>query len=144
MDGINEVSVLSHQNILNIPTIRDLSEIDDVDPEYIVIASNTAMHFVHLRFIEDHFEGKAIFHENEYKVNIHAEVDKKRIKVPFPVMGVTENEILVRISGPSGVYVQDYIPLSGESEWIEIESDSIFYEVANNQGKFDTMEIFVK
>ena len=59
-------------------------------------------------------------------------------------MGVTENEILVRISGPSGVYVQDYIPLIGESEWIEIESDSIFYEVANNQGKFDTMEIFVK
>ena len=98
----------------------------------------------YLNLNDDHFEGKAIFHENEYKVNIHAEVDKKRIKVPFPVMGVTENEILVRISGPSGVYVQDYIPLNGESKWIEIESDSIFYEVANNQGKFDTMEIFVK
>ena len=98
----------------------------------------------YLNLIEDHFEGKAIFHENEYNVNIHAEVDKKRIKVPFPIMGVTENEILVRISGPSGVYVQDYISLTGESEWIEIESDSIFYEVANNQGKFDTMEIFVK
>ena len=98
----------------------------------------------YLNLNEDHFEGKAIFHENEYKINIHAEVYKKRIKIPFPVMGVTENEILVRISGPSGVYVQDYIPLSGESEWIEIESDSIFYEVANNQGKFDTMEIFVK
>ena len=98
----------------------------------------------YLNLNDDHFEGKAIFHENEYKVNIHAEVGKKRIKVPFPVMGVTESEILVRISGPSGVYVQDYIPLIGESEWIEIESDSIFYEVANNQGKFDTMEIFVK
>ena len=98
----------------------------------------------YLNLNEDHFEGKAIFHENEYKINIHAEVYKKRIKIPFPVMGVTENEILVRISGPSGVYVQDYIPLIGESEWIEIESDSIFYEVANNQGKFDTMEIFVK
>ena len=93
---------------------------------------------------DDHFEGKAIFHEKEYNVNIHAEVDQKRIKVPFPVLGVTESEILVRISGPSGVYVQDYITLTGESEWIEIESDSIFYEVANNQGKFDTMEIFVK
>ena len=98
----------------------------------------------YLNLNEDHFEGKAIFHEKEYKINIHAELGQKKIKVPFPVMGVTENEILVRISGPSGVYVQDYIPLSGESEWIEIESDSIFYEVANNQGKFDTMEIFVK
>ena len=98
----------------------------------------------YLNLNDDHFEGKAIFHEKEYKVNIHAEVTQKKIKVPFPVMGVTENEILVRISGPSGVYVQDYIPLSGESEWIVIESDSIFYEVANNQGKFDTIEIFVK
>ena len=35
-------------------------------------------------------------------------------------------------------------PLNGKSEWIEIESDAIFYEVANNQGKFDTIEIFVK
>ena len=93
---------------------------------------------------KDHFEGKALFHEKEYNIDIHAQVNKRKIKVPFPVMGVTENEILVRISGPSGVYVQDYIPLNGESEWIEIESDSIFYEVANNQGKFDTMEIFVK
>ena len=39
---------------------------------------------------DDHFEGKATFHENEYIVNIHAEVDKKKIKVPFPVMGVTD------------------------------------------------------
>ena len=97
-----------------------------------------------LNLNDDHFEGKATFHEKEYKVNIHTEVDKKKIKVPFPVMGVTDEKILVRISGPSGVYVQDYIPLSGESEWIEIESDAIFYEVANNQGKFDTIEIFVK
>ena len=53
-----------------------------------------------LNLNDDHFEGKATFHENEYKVNIHAEVDKKKIKVPFPVMGVTDEEILVRISGP--------------------------------------------
>ncbi len=98
----------------------------------------------YLNLNKDHFEGKAIFHENEYQVNIHAEVDKKTIKLPFPVMGVTDEEILVRISGPSGVYVQDYIKFHGESECIEIESDSIFYEVTNNQGKFDTIEIFVR
>ncbi len=92
----------------------------------------------------DHFEGKATFHEKEYQVNIHAEVDKKTIKVPFPVMGVTEEDILVRVSGPSGVYVQDYIQFNGQSKLIEIESDAILYEIANNQGKFDTIEIFVR
>lgn len=98
----------------------------------------------YLNLNEEHFEGKAIFHDNEYQVNIHAEIDKKMIKVPFPVMGVTDEEILVRVSGPSGVYVQDYIRFGGKSDWIEIESDTIFYEVANNQGKFDTIEIFVR
>jgi len=98
----------------------------------------------YLNLNEDHFEGKALFHEKEYQVNIHAQVHKKTIKVPFPVMGVTEDDILVRVSGPSGVYVQDHIQFNGQSEWIEIESDAIFYEVANNQGKFDTIEIFVK
>ena len=98
----------------------------------------------YLNLNEQHFEGKALFHGKEYQVNIHAEVNKKTIKVPFPVMGVTDDEILVRVSGPSGVYAQDYIQFNGESEWIEMKSDAIFYEVVNNQDKFDTIEIFVK
>ena len=98
----------------------------------------------YLNLNKEHFEGKALFHENEYKIDIHAQVDKRKIKVPFPVMGVTDDEILVRVSGASGVYVQDHVQFNGQSEWIEIESDSIFYEVSNNQGKFDTMEIFVR
>ena len=98
----------------------------------------------YLNLNKDHFEGKALFHEKEYNIDIHTEADKKKIKVPFPVMGVTDEEILVRISGPSGVYVQDHVQFDGQSECIEIESDSIFYEVSNNQGKFDTIEIFVK
>ena len=56
---------------------------------------------------EGGFEGKAVFHEKEYSINIHAHTNEKTIKVPFPVMGVTDDEILVRVSGPSGVYVQD-------------------------------------
>ena len=93
---------------------------------------------------ENVFEGKAIFHEKEYSINIHAEMNKKTIKVPFPVMGVTEEKILVRISGPSGVYAEDHVKFNGNYEGIEIISDSIFYEIVNNQEKLDTLEIFVK
>ena len=93
---------------------------------------------------KDHFEGKALFHEKEYNIDIHTEADKKKIKVPFPVMGVTDGEILVRISGPSGIYVEDHVSFKGQSERIEIESDMILFEILNNQGKFDTIEIFVK
>ena len=98
----------------------------------------------YLNLNKDHFEGKALFHEKEYNIDIHAEVDKKKIKVPFPVMGITDEKILVRVSGPSGVYVQDHVQFNGQSECIEIESDTVFYEVSNNQDKFDTMEIFAR
>ena len=92
----------------------------------------------------DSFQGKALFHEKEYPIKIHGENNKKILKVPFPVMGITDNEILARVSGPSGVYVQDHIKFKGQSEWIEIDSDIIFFEISNSQHKFDTMEIFVK
>ncbi len=93
---------------------------------------------------ENSFNGKAIFHEKDYSINIHAERSKNTIKVPFTVMGVTEDEILVRVSGPSGVYAEDHVSFNGSSEGIEIGSDSIFYEITNNQEKLDTLEIFVK
>ena len=51
---------------------------------------------------------------------------------------------LVRVSGPSGLYVQDHVKFNGNSEVIEIGSDAVFYEITNNQEKFDTLEIFVK
>ena len=92
----------------------------------------------------DSFQGKAVFHEKEYPIKIHAENNEKIIKVPFPVMGITDNEILARLSGPSGVYVQDHVKFKGQSKWVEIDSDMIFFEITNSQHKFDTMEIFVK
>lgn len=93
---------------------------------------------------EDHFEGKAEFHKKEYSINIHSQDNEKIIRIPFSAMGVTDNDILVRVSGPSGVYVQDYVILKGQSESIEIMSDSIYHEISNKQDKFDTLEIFVK
>ncbi|MDC0171449.1 hypothetical protein OAK02_01320 [Candidatus Nitrosopelagicus sp.] len=93
---------------------------------------------------EDSFQGKAVFHEKEHPIKIHAENNEKIIKVPFSVMGVTDDEILVRVSGPSGVYVEDRIKFKGQSKWVEIDSDIIFFEIANSQHKFDTMEIFLK
>ena len=93
---------------------------------------------------ENRFQGKAVFHEKDYPINIHAENNEKIIKVPFPVIGITDDNILVRVSGPSGVYVEDHVNFKGQSKWIEIDSDIIFFEIANSQHKFDTMEIFVK
>ena len=93
---------------------------------------------------KNNFEGKTIFHGKEYSVNIHAQENEKIIKVPFPVLGVTDNEILVRLSAISGVYVQDHLKFKGTAKNLEIDSDLIFQEIFNNEIKFDTLEIFVK
>ena len=98
----------------------------------------------YLNAIENNFSGKAVFHNENYSINIHGQSNGKIIKVPFSIIGVTDDEILVRVSGPSGVYVQDHLKFNGESKWIEIDSDTLFSEIASNQNKYDTMEIFVK
>jgi len=90
------------------------------------------------------FEGKIVFHDKEYHVNINTQKNEKTLRVPFSVIGISQNEILVRLSSTSGVYVQDHIKFKGTSENLEIDSDIIFHEIANNEIKFDTIEIFVK
>ncbi|MDA0756895.1 MAG: hypothetical protein O3C04_02900 [Crenarchaeota archaeon] len=92
----------------------------------------------------DVFHGKVLFHEKEYSLNIHAQNNEKTIKVPFPVMGITDDEILVRASGPTGVYVEDHLKFKGNSKIMEMDSNIIFFEIGNAQHKFDTIEIFVK
>ena len=89
---------------------------------------------------KNNFEGKTIFHHEEYSMNIHAQKNEKTITVPFPVLGVTDEEILVRLSAASGVYVK----FKGTTKNLEIDSDLIFQEIDNNEIKFDTLEIFVK
>lgn len=93
---------------------------------------------------KNNFEGKTIFHHEEYSMNIHAQKNEKTITVPFPVLGVTDEEILVRLSAASGVYVQDNVKFKGTTKNLEIDSDLIFQEIDNNEIKFDTLEIFVK
>ena len=93
---------------------------------------------------KNNFEGKIVFHNEEYSINIHGQKNEKIIKVPFPVLGVTDDKILVRLSAASGVYVQDHLKFKGTAKKLEIDSDLIFQEIVNNEIKFDTMEIFVK
>ena len=93
---------------------------------------------------KNNFEGAAMFHNKKYSVSIHAQKNEKIIKIPLQVMGVTDNEILVRLSAATGVYVQDHIKFKGTSETLEMDSDLIFQEILNNEIKFDAMEIFVK
>ena len=63
IDTINKVTVLSSQNNLPFETITSLEEIHKLNPNYIVMASNTAIHHEQLVFLENNIKGKKILVE---------------------------------------------------------------------------------
>ena len=94
----------------------------------------------YLNIHQSYFIGKVELNEEEYNINIQNERRGKILKLP--VKPHTEKErLLVRLTGPGDIFIEDYLPFKGESEWIEIDSDEITYYIADNQDKFDTLEI---
>ena len=89
---------------------------------------------------QSYFKGKADFRGDEYSINIQNERRGKVLKLPFKPKSSKER-MLVRLTGPGDLFVEDYLPYFGESEWIEIDSDEITYYLADHQDKIDTIEI---
>jgi len=63
MDRISGVTVLSNQTNLSFETIKTLDEIQQIDPDYVVVASNTSLHYKHLSYLEEILENKIILVE---------------------------------------------------------------------------------
>ena len=63
MDEIGCVYVLSSQTGLPYKTITSLEGIPRLNPDYVVIASSTALHHEQLAFLEEHLEGMQILVE---------------------------------------------------------------------------------
>ena len=90
---------------------------------------------------QSYFFGKVEFRSDEYKVNIQNERRGKVLRLPFEIESKSE-KIIVRVSGPHGdLFVEDYLPYKGESEWLEIDSNEIAFYLADHQDQLDTIEI---
>ena len=63
IDTIKNVVVLSSQDRLPFKTITSLEEILKLNPNYIVVASNTNLHHEQLVFLEKNLQGKKILIE---------------------------------------------------------------------------------
>jgi predicted dehydrogenase len=63
MHRFDEIAVLSQQKNLDFTTIRSLEDVRKLNPSYIVVASNTMLHFEHLQFLEENLQEKKILVE---------------------------------------------------------------------------------
>ena len=93
-----------------------------------------------LDIFQSYFFGELEFRSDEYKVNIQNQRRGKVLKLPFEINPKNE-KVLVRVTGPGNLVVEDYLPYKGESEWVEIDSDEITYFLADHQDQCDTIEI---
>ena len=93
---------------------------------------------INLDIRQSYFFGKVEKDAEEYKINIQNERRGKVLRLPFGVIPKKER-LIVRLTGPGDIFVEDYLPYQGESEWVEIDSYEITYFVADNQDRFDTL-----
>ena len=94
-----------------------------------------------LDIMQSYFVGKVEFRGDEYTVNIQPQKRGKVLKLPFK-LGTKKANFIVRLTGDKeDLFVEDYLPHQGQSEWLEIDSDEITYFLADNQDKIDTIEV---
>ncbi len=93
-----------------------------------------------LDIFQSYFSGEVEFKSNKYKMNIQNQRRGKVLKLPFEIKPKSE-KIVVRVSGKNNLFMEDYLPYKGESEWLEIDSDEITYFLADHQDQCDTIEI---
>ena len=91
----------------------------------------------------DKLYGTAIFHGQEYKLVIKASKNFQKMKIPFNVLGIMNENHVVRFSGITGVYTQYRPKIEDSHDKIEIESSEILDDLCNQKQKYDTVEIFV-
>ncbi len=95
---------------------------------------------IKIDIFQSYFFGDVEFRTDKYKVNIQNQKRGKVLKLPFGINPKKE-KMIVRMTGPEDLFVEDYLPYHGESEWLEIDSDEITYFLADHQDQFDTIEI---
>lgn len=93
-----------------------------------------------LDIFQSYFFGEVEFRADRYKINIQAQRRGKVLRLPFGIVP-KKNRVIVRMSGPDDIFVEDYLSYKGESEWVEIDSDEITFFVADHQDRFDALEI---
>ncbi|MGI0082341.1 MAG: hypothetical protein ACREAG_03430 [Nitrosopumilaceae archaeon] len=94
----------------------------------------------YLNIYESYFKGEGEFGGKRYTIHIQNERRGKVVRFPFE--HPRKEKVLVRVSGPGDVYVEDFLPYKGESDWIELDSDIITFYIADHQDQFDYLEIY--
>lgn len=94
---------------------------------------------IRLDIAQSYFKGRAVLDGQECTINIQGHWQDRILRLPR--YRPEKDRTLVRFTGKNETYVEDYLEYRGESEWIEIDSDTILHYIADHQDQLDTLEI---
>lgn len=113
---VSDVYILSRRNPKILKTISKLSQIKEIDPDYIIICSRTSDHFKHLKYIEKNFSEKIVLIEkplfNKFK---KFSIKKNKVFVGYnlrqhPVLRFIKNFIINKKIFWANITCNSYLP----------------------------------
>lgn len=113
---ISEVYILSRRNSKIFKNINKLSQIKEIDPDYIIICSTTSDHFRHLKYIEKNFSKKIVLIEKPLFNKFHKfSILKNKVFVGYnlrqhPVLKFIKNFIINKKIFSVNIVCNSYLP----------------------------------
>ena len=113
---VSEVYILSRRNSKIFKTINKLSQIKEIDPDYIIICSRTSEHFKHLKYIEKNFSKKIVLIEKPLFNKFHKfSILKNKVFVGYnlrqhPVLRFIKNFIINKKIFSVSIVCNSYLP----------------------------------
>ena len=71
---------------------------------------------IKIDIFQSYFFGKVEQQGREFSVNIQNQRRGKVLKLPYG-MQLKKPKVIVRLTGENDIFVEDYLPYHGESEW---------------------------
>jgi predicted dehydrogenase len=113
---VSDVYILSRRNPKIFKSINKLSQIKEVDPDYIIICSRTSDHFKHLKYIERNFSKKIVLIEKPLFNKFHKfNILKNKVFVGYnlrqhPVIRFIKNFIIKKKIFLVNITCKSYLP----------------------------------
>ena len=113
---VSDVYILSRRNPKIFKNIKKLSQIKEIEPDYIVICSKTSDHFKHLKYIEKHFSKKIVLIEKPLFNKFHKfSILKNKVFVGYnlrqhPVVRFIKNYIVNKKIFSVNILCNSYLP----------------------------------
>ena len=113
---VSDVYILSRRNTKIFKNINKLSQIKEIDPDYIIICSRTSDHFKHLKYIEKNFSKKIILIEKPLFNKFHKfSILKNKVFVGYnlrqhPVLRFIKNFIINKKIFSVNIVCNSYLP----------------------------------